>query len=288
MDKMYKIVEKTKIWFAVSIIVILIGLVSFGMKGLNYGIDFKGGTVVSINIGKDFNVDEVRDIAAKYDTSAQVQKVEGNEVTIRSDKFTDKQIADLFKDIKTKYTLQDTALLSTDRIGPSVGQELRHAAVLSMLVATLGILIYVSFRFELRTGIAAIISLLHDLLITFAVYAFFQIPVNSSFIAALLTILGYSINDTIVVFDRIRENRRVGHFKDYKTLVNASLTQTMSRSINTVLTVLITITCVYIFGVPAIREFAFPLIIGIASGCYSSIFIASPLWVVLERNKKYA
>jgi preprotein translocase subunit SecF len=120
----------------------------------------------------------------------------------------------------------------------------------------------------------------------FTVYVLFQIPVNSSFIAAMLTILGYSINDTIVVFDRIRENRRIGKFGNFTELVNGSITQTMARSINTVLTTLFTITAVYLFGVASIKDFAFPLIIGIVSGCYSSIFIASPLWALFEQKGK--
>ena len=119
-----------------------------------------------------------------------------------------------------------------------------------------------------------------------AVYCVFQVTANSSFIAAMLTILGYSINDTIVVFDRIRENKKLGKFADDKALINGSITQTMARSINTVLTTLITITCVYLFGVQSIKDFAFPLIIGIISGCYSSIFIARPLWYLMMKKSK--
>jgi preprotein translocase subunit SecF len=154
-------------------------------------------------------------------------------------------------------------------------------------LASIGILLYTTIRFEFKSGIAAVIALIHDLLIMLAVYAVFQISVNSSFIAAMLTILGYSINDTIVVFDRIRENKKMGKFSgDDKALINGSITQTMARSINTVLRTLITITCVYIFGVTSIKDFAFPLIIGIISGCYSSIFIASPLWYLMIKKSK--
>jgi preprotein translocase subunit SecF len=283
---MLRIIEKTKILFTISAILIAIGMGAWIIKGLNFGIDFVGGTVVNIKIGKDFNVEDVRKIAEKYDSQAQVQKVEGNEVTIRSNKLNNDQIPQLFKDIKDKYGLDDKALRSTDTIGPSVGKELREKAILSSIVAIIGILIYVTFRFEFISGMSAIIALIHDLLITISVYTVFQVPVNSSFIAAVLTILGYSINDTIVVFDRIRENKKLGKYRDYVTLANASITQTLARSINTVLTTLFTITAIYILGVPSIKEFAFPLIIGIISGAYSSIFIASPVWVLWMNKAK--
>jgi preprotein translocase subunit SecF len=284
---MLKIVEKFKLWVGISTILILIGVGGMIINGLNLGIDFKGGTMVSIGIGKEYAIEDVRQIVAKYDTQAQVQAiVEGNKVSIRSNSLTDTQISGMFNEIKTKYQLTDSALISTQRIGPSVGNELKKSAFIASIVAVLGILLYVTIRFEFKSGAAAIIALVHDVLITIAVYAVFKIPVNNSFIAAILTILGYSINDTIVVFDRIRENKKLGKYHDMTTLIDTSITQTMARSINTVLTTLITITAIYILGVPAVKEFAFPLIIGIISGCYSSIFIASPLWGMFEKGEK--
>jgi preprotein translocase subunit SecF len=286
---MLRIIEKWKIWFSISAIIILIGLGFWIFRGLDYGIDFKGGTIVDVQIGKQFNIEDVRQIAAKYDSKADAREItEGYKAEISSNSLTDEQISQLFNDLKTKYNLNQSALLSTNRIGPTVGKELRQKAILSAAVATIGILLYTTLRFEFKSGIAAVIALIHDLLIMVTVYAVLRIPVNSSFIAAMLTILGYSINDTIVVFDRIRENRKMGKIKDFTELADVSITQTMSRSINTVLTTLITITCVYIFGVSTIKDFALPLIVGITSGCYSSIFIASPIWVLWENwdNKK--
>jgi preprotein translocase subunit SecF len=286
---MLKIVERAKIWFGFSIIITIIGMSALILNGLNLGIDFKGGTMVSIGIGKAFAIEDVRQIVSKYDPQAQVQAItEGNEVSIRSNTLTDEQVQQMFTDIKGKYQLEDKALISTDRIGPSVGNELKKSALISSLIAIIGILLYVTIRFEFKSGLAAIIALAHDVLITISVYSLLQIPVNNSFIAAILTILGYSINDTIVVFDRIRENKKLGKYGDFSTLINVSITQTMARSINTVLTTLITITSIYLLGVPAVKEFALPLIIGIISGCYSSIFIASPLWGIFERKQKRA
>lgn len=285
---MLKIVEKTKLWFAISLIIITIGMVTLAIRGLNVGIDFAGGTVVTIQIGKDFNVEDVRKIAEKYDKQAQVQEIQGNEVTIRGKDIEDAEVKQMFNEVKEKYQLKEDAMRDSARQGPSVSKELKRNSVLAMLVAAALMLVYITFRFEYKSGVSAIAALVHDVLVTVSVYALLNIPVNSSFIAALLTILGYSINDTIVVFDRIRENKKLGRYKDYGTLANASITQTMSRSINTVLTTLFTITAVYILGVPSIKEFALPLIIGILSGTYSSIFIASPLWVLWKKKEKYA
>ncbi len=152
----------------------------------------------------------------------------------------------------------------------------------------IGIMIYISFRFEWKFGLAAVLALIHDLMMLITVYLVLDIPVNGAFIAAVLTIVGYSVNDTIVIFDRIRETMKFQRKFEVEPLVDDSITQTLARSINTVMTVLICIASLYVFGVPSIREFALPLFIGVASGCYSSIFIASPIWVLLKGNKKKA
>lgn len=290
-EKIYKIIEKTKIFFAISIVIIVIGLGSLAVRGLNLGIDFKGGTVIELGLNKQLtntDIDKVRDIADKYDPKADSRIVGTDSVSITSSSLVgaeaDQKIQQLVSDVKAQYP--NLIQKSTDRIGATVSQELQRSAFIASLIAVLLILGYVTIRFEFQSAISAIIALVHDLLIMITVYAVFRVPVNSSFIAAMLTVLGYSICDTIVVFDRIRENRKTGTYKDYALLANYSMTHTMARSINTVLAVLCTITCVYIFGVTSIKDFAFPLIIGIASGCYSSLFIATPIWVILEKRKK--
>lgn len=284
-----KIIEKTKIWLGISLIVILAGIFCIFTKGLNYGIDFKGGTLVQINIKKDVNKEEVGKIIKKYtnDYTTNMATDSKNQVQleIRSNSLTDEQIKPMFNDIKKQYKLTDKDLVSQQRIGPSVGKELRQKAITALIIANIAMLIYVAIRFEFKFGLSAILALVHDILITISIYAIFQIPVNSSFIAAILTIVGYSINDTIVVFDRIRENSKKMRGCTEVQLANESITQTMTRSINTVLTTLFTIVAVYVF-VPSVRDFAFPLIVGILSGAYSSIFIASPLWVILKKNMK--
>ncbi|MDU1442107.1 MAG: protein translocase subunit SecF [Clostridium cochlearium] len=287
--KTLKIIEKTKIWFIISLSIMILGLVFVIKDGLNYGIEFKGGTLVQINMNKEFDKGDVEKILKKYTNDYTTNEARDNnnniQLEIRSNSLKDDQIKPMFNEIKAKYKLQDKDLLAQQRIGPSVGKELRSKAILSLIIANIAMLVYVGFRFEFKFGLAAILALVHDILITISVYAILQIPVNSSFIAAILTIVGYSINDTIVIFDRIRENRKRNRKANEAEVANVSITQTMKRSINTSLTTLFTIVCVYIF-VPSVREFALPLLIGIVCGTYSSIFIASPLWVVFTKKDK--
>ncbi|WDC83639.1 protein translocase subunit SecF [Caloramator sp. mosi_1] len=208
---MIKVVERSKVWISISLSIIIVGMLMWAFKGLNLGIDFKGGTVVVVKMDKEpdnSTLEEIRKISAKYDPSAQVQKVGTDEVNIRGNAITDEQIPKLYKEIKESLNLKEEKPRYTDRIGPSIGKELRKNAIYSSIVAVALMLIYISLRFEFKFGVAAVIALVHDLLITIAIYVFLQIPVNSSFIAAILTVLGYSINDTIVVFDRIRENSK--------------------------------------------------------------------------------
>lgn len=278
---MLKIIEKTKIWFAISAIIIIIGLGTMATKGLEYGLDFKGGTVVQLNIGKDFDKADIDTIVKKYDKEAQSNKVNNTYIEIKSANLNSSDISNIVKEVKGKF--KDSSLTNQESIGASIGQETRTKAMQAVIIATIAMLIYVAFRFEFKFGLAAIISLIHDVLVMLSVYAIFRIPVDSSFIAAMLTVIGYSINDTIVVFDRIRENNKYMRRTNTIELANASLTQTMARSINTVLTVLITLTAVYAY-VPSIRNFSEPLLVGIISGCYSSIFIATPMWVILKKN----
>lgn len=282
---MLKIIEKTKIWFISSLIVMLIGLGFAVTKGFNFGIDFKGGTQVVIDMSKDFNKQEVDDLIKKYASDATTNKLEETKIEIKSNTLNSTKTHEMFEEMKTKYSLDEKAFISEDEIGAAVGSELTRKSLIALGVATIAMLLYVGIRFEFKFGVAAILALVHDILITISVYAIFQVPINAPFIAAVLTIVGYSINDTIVIFDRIREN--IGRMRRATPteLANKSITETMTRSINTVATTLATIVAVYAF-VPPVRDFAFPLIIGIVCGAYSSIFIASPLWVIFKNRGK--
>jgi preprotein translocase subunit SecF len=284
---MLKIVEKTKLYFAISLFVIVIGMGFMAKNGLNLGIDFKGGTALTIKMNQEFdkaNVDKIIDKHAKGEyLSKTVNDGKELEITVKSDALSADEIATLAKEIKTEF--KSSELTSQDTIGASVGSELKSKAVTALFIAMICMLVYVGFRFEFKFGAAAIIALVHDILIIVTVYAVTQTPVNATFIVAILTVVGYSINDTIVIFDRIRENQNIMRKASIEDIANTSITQTMARSINTVLTVVICVVAIYVF-VPSIRDLSGPLIIGISVGCYSSIFIASPMWVLLKKRSK--
>ena len=279
---MLKIIEHAKIWIALSLAVIIVGLGFMFTRGLNYGIDFKGGTQVVFEFGKNFDKQKADDIVKEYSKDAVTNTVNGTQYEIKASDLTTEKVNEIYDVFKKDFKLGDKAIVSQNEIGASIGKELTQKAILALVVAFICMLIYIAIRFEFKFGVAALVALIHDLLITISVYAIFNVTVNSPFIAAILTIVGYSINDTIVIFDRIRENSKFMRKSSPIEIADKSLTQTMSRSINTTLTTLITIIAVNIF-VPTVREFSFPLIIGIATGAYSSIFIASTTWVLLKK-----
>lgn len=289
---MLKIVERTKLWITMSLIVIIIGMGFIAFKGLNFGIDFKGGTLITIDMNKTVtndDLDEVRTLIGNYvdkdSYSLRTTNEKEVEMTLKSESIEEGKVGELVDEIEGKF--ESAKLLSEETIGSSIGKELTKKAWIAVIIASIAMLIYIGIRFEFNFGIAAIIALIHDILITLSIYAIFGLKLNSPFIAAMLTILGYSINDTIVVFDRIRENKKRLGKVSLEELTNVSVTQTLSRSINTTLSTLFTITAVLIF-VPAIRELTIPLIVGVVSGSYSSIFIASPIWVLLKKRGKLA
>ncbi len=284
--RMLNTMKHYKLWFAFSGAVILLGFVMMLFNGLNLGIDFTGGTMLQVEIGKEVSVAEITDIIKPFDLNPDIvhSGEDKTEVVIKTKASLDNALRkEVFGALKEAYGLEDSALKSAEQFGPSMGKEIRNRAIASVLIASVVMLIYISIRFETVFGIAAIIALFHDVLFLISIYAIFGITVNSSFIAAVLTIVGYSINDTIVVFDRVRENVKRDKTKEHFDIINTSISQTMTRTLNTSLTTLIVIGSLYVLGVTSIKEFAFPLFVGISVGTYSSIFIASPAWA-LTRN----
>ena len=214
--------------------------------------------------------------------------LDNNQYEIKSADLDSDKLASIMTDLKDKYQLDDKALISQDEIGAAVGKELTQNSIIALLVAFVVMLIYIAIRFEFKFGVAAIAATVHDILITLCVYSIFYIPVNTPFIAAMLTIVGYSMNDTIVIFDRIRENSKKMRRAKSIEVADVSLTETITRSIYTSLATVVTIVAMNIL-VPSVRTFTIPLIVGIISGAYSSICIASPIWVYLKDkigNKK--
>lgn len=286
--KNINIVQNSKIWFSISGLVIIVGLIMMLTQGLNFGIDFTGGTMMQIEMGETIAVSDIQDVLAPYGLDAEIVHagLEKTEIIIKTKlSLANEDRVAVFNAVKEAYGLEDDALRSTEQFGPSIGEEIRNRAVMAILGAAVLMLIYITFRFEVVFGLAAIIALLHDVLILISVYAIFRITVNSSFIAAVLTIVGYSINDTIVVFDRLRENVYRSKVKNYSEIANQSISQTLTRSINTSMTTILVIGSLMVFGVDSIKEFALPLLTGVAVGTYSSIFIASPVWAII-RNRK--
>ena len=299
---MLKVVENKKIFFSISIAIILVGLVFYFVNGgLNLDIDYIGGTNLHLDLGETYDVADVEALVTETlpGTTPRVVKggAEGTEVMITVKELSDEDSTKLLNAIREKYDPSYNAeeevetnfkVFSRDTVSATIGKELGQSAVTSAIIAVLLMLVYISIRFEFWSGIAAVVSLVHNVLVVLSVYSIFNLPINSTFIAAILTIVGYTINDTIVIFDRIRENNKYAKKTPFGEIVNASVTQSLTRSINTSVTTLLSIVILYILGVNSIKTFAFPIIIGVLIGTYSSIFIASPVWSLFKREKKNA
>lgn len=288
----FDILKRSKLWFAISLLIIIPGIFCMFTKGFNFGIDFTGGTIIEMEFQQEVTLPQVRDVLREYNLdnatiqlSGDVSNVEASkDVMIRTMDLEENERKAVMASLKDE--IGDYTVLREEKVGATIGGELITDALMATVISWILIILYVSYRFEWRFGVAAILTLIHDVLIVLSVFSFLQKQVDSSFVAAILTIIGYSINDTIVIFDRIRENQRL-HFKrggDLNELANRSIYQTLTRSLYTVFTVLFTTFALYFFGGDTTKDFSFALLIGFFSGSYSSIFVASPLWVVLKNR----
>lgn len=288
--KNFNIIGKRKIWYMLSLLFIIPGIISIFVQGFNLGIDFTGGTIVELKFAKPVTVLQVRDTLKDYGLENSTIQLAGKEhieasedVFVRTTILPDETRRAVLDGMKEK--LGEYQVLRTEKVGAVMGSELTLKAVLAMLISWVIIIMYISYRFELKFALSAIAALLHDIIIVMGVFSLLQKEIDGSFVAAIMTIIGYSINDTIVIFDRIRENLKL-HFRkggDLIELINHSIMQTMTRSIYTVLTVLFTVVSLFVFGGETTKNFALALLIGISCGAYSSIFNASPLWYDLKR-----
>lgn len=279
--KKFDFIGNRKKFYALSLCIIIIGIGCAGIKGFNYGIDFTGGTAIQLDMGQRTDIDEVKQTISKYKLNPQIVYAGKEQTqivikTIKDLKADERQ--EVINTIDAKYHLGDNAVLSSEEFGPTVGKELRHNAVKSIIIATLCMLIYIRFRFKnWNFGLAAVGGLLHDVLVTLSIYAIFGFTINNPFIAGILTVVGYSINDTIVVFDRIRENKKFYKRKEVASMVNDSINQTLTRSLMTSITTIIVMVPLFFMVSSEIRQFLIPLLIGVSVGTYSSIFLCSPL-----------
>lgn len=287
---------KRKIFFAISIALMLLGMGSLVMKGnFRYGLDFKGGTQVRVRFTEPVEIKQIRDLLpdASIQTMRETQIVGGNPDyqvelenpagagSVDASAGPAKVKAALDKGFAGKFTI-----VSSDGVSEKVGIDLRRQAVMATLYALGGILLYIAFRFEWIYGAAAVFAVFHDTLVTLGFFSLFNYEINLTVIAALLTLVGYSVNDTIVVFDRIRENLKTRRRDDLETVFNDSINQTFSRTILTSLLTFLTVMALFLFGGEVINNFAFAMVIGIIIGSYSSIAVAAPLVLVYTNLRR--
>jgi len=275
---------RRKYAYAFSIIITAIGLISIALHGgFRYGVDFQGGTLLQVRFEKPMEAEQIREVLSQIGyADAEIQHFgEPREAIIRVREAVEgvDVAGPILQALNAANPDNRAELRRQEMVGPKVGSELRGQATLAVLYAVIGILIYCWFRFEFKFGLGAIVAIVHDTLVTLGAISLTGREITLPIIAALLTIVGYSVNDTIVVYDRIRENRRKMYGKSFIEIVNTSVNETLSRTINTGLSTILVVIVLYIWGGEVIKDFAFALLVGLVVGTYSSVYIASSLVV---------
>ena len=287
----FSIVKRYKIFFAITITFLIIGLGSMIVKGFNMGIDFTGGSIMDLQFHKTVSVAEIRDVLKERDLGNAIIQLESSDsaatsakgVLIRTGVISDEQRQQVMADLKTK--LGDFDIQRVENVGATIGGELIQQAVLAIVLSWVLMIAYITIRFEFRFALAAIIALIIDVTVTLSYFSLFHVEMDSSFVAALLTVVGYSVNGTIVIFDRIRENLKIHRRSESMTeMVDNSIWQTMGRSIYTVGTSLFAVVSIFLWGGETIRNFAFAMLVGFSSGAYTSTLLAGPLWMLLRKQ----
>lgn len=280
------IVGKTKIWFTLSgfiIAITIVALIAHG--GLNAGIDFRGGNLFELKFDQMASLEQVRSVLADYQLENSIlQQTSAGGFLIRTRELSDEAQHDLQEGLKTKIGPYE--LIRAEKVGALISAELKKNALLALTVAAVLMLIYIALRFQFKFAVAGVLALVHDVMVTVGIFALANIEIDSTFVAAILTIVGYSINNTIVVFDRLRENLKSAKKEPVAQTVNRSIIETLTRSLNTVLTTLFAVVALLLLGGDTTKVFALALFIGLIAGTYSSIFIASPLWFFWHSKSK--
>jgi len=282
--KKFDFIKNRRMAYIISAVIILIGLISIIFQGFNLGIDFAGGTLIQIRFDKSVSVTEVRNVLNEFNLSqSTIQNLSENEFVIRTEKIDSEQRKEILSVFRENLT--DLEILRVETVGPIIGENLKKLALYAFLLAFIGIILYITMRFEFKFSIISILALSHDCLIVLGIFSLLQKEITISIVAAVLTIVGYSLNNTIVILDRLRENIKFKTREPFENLINMSINQSLSRTINTALTTIIPILALYFFGGNILSDFALALFIGMIAGTYSSISIASPL--LLEWNKMF-
>jgi len=285
-NKEFSFIKRRKIFYLSAVVLIVIGLGAGLIRGFNWGIDFTGGTMMQFEMERRVEVADVERVLDKHEVDGTIVHAGENntQIIIRTTQSLENEERNaLFEDMYGTFNIAEDNLLAVEKFSASVGDLIKKNAVKALLIATAGMLIYIIIRFEWKFAIAAIVALVHDVLIMIAFYGLFNIPINSPFIAAILTIIGYSINDTIVIFDRIRENFKIMKKNKMEELIDKSINQTIVRSLMTSATTIVAIIPLLILGGETIREFLVPMMVGLVAGTISSIAISSPVYYEIYR-----
>ncbi|HAX98637.1 MAG TPA: protein translocase subunit SecF [Candidatus Atribacteria bacterium] len=279
----FNFVDHRKLPYVICIIFIILTVVGL-IRGINYGVDFRGGTLLQYRFTQEVTAEQIRNVLDEFDLSAStIQRFSDNEVAIRTPQLTLDQRNQLTDSLRNQ--IGELEIVRNEEVGPTVGSELRRAAYLALLFSIIGILIYVGIRFELRPAVTSVLALANTGIMTLGLVALLNIEFDTTILAALLTVLGYSINDSIVVMDRIRERLNYRKREDAKTLINTSLNETLSRTIMTGTTTIIAVIILYFFGGKMLQPFALTMLMGLLFGTFSSIFIAAMLFYDWEIKK---
>lgn len=282
--KKFDFINNRRMAYIISTVIILVGLISIIFQGFNYGIDFAGGTLLQIRFDKSVSTTELRNVLSEFNLSqSTIQNLSENEFVIRTEKIDSEQRKEILSAFRENLAGLD--VLRVESVGPVIGENLKKLALSALFFAFIGIILYITMRFEFKFSIVSILALLHDCLIVLGIFSLLQKEITISVMAAVLTIIGYSLNNTIVILDRLRENIKFKTREPFENLINRSINQSLSRTINTALTTIIPVLALYFFGGNILSDFALALFIGMVAGTYSSIFIASPL--LLEWNKLF-
>ena len=281
-DKNFNFIKNRKIAYTISAVIILVGLISFIFHGFNFGIDFIGGTLLQLRFDKSVSTAEIRKVLGEFNLSqSTIQKLSENEFVIRTENIDSEKRKEILSVLKEK--LANPEVLRMEAVGPVIGEDLKRLSLYALFFAFIGIILYVTLRFEFKFSIVSILALLHDCLIVLGIFSLLRKEITIQVVAAILTIIGYSVNNTIIILDRLRENIKFKTRDIFENLINLSINQTLTRTIFTTLTNIFPILTLYFFGGIILSDFALALLLGMVAGTYSSVFISSPL--LIEWNK---